>query len=273
MPENNRFNDEETILENRVIKEDALLRPLERKNRRRRFVYAAMVLIAAAAFFTVVFTVFFKISTVSVSGTERYAAEEIAAVAGIEPGEPLYSFGSANAEERIKGAFPYIREVSVTRRIPSSVAVEVTEETPVFVFTVANDSYIVSDSFKVLERVSADSVPGGLVKVNAGQVAECMVGSEIAFVETKLLDSLKMLWRTLGNYSQCEYVDYIDAANRFDIYFGFKERIRVYLGDTRECEAKIRFFVKIMEHIYDEQSGTLDISDKKEATFAPYDTN
>ena len=273
MPENNRFNDEDTIRENRVIKEDALLKPLERKTRRRRFVYAAMVIIAAAAFFTVVFTVFFKISSVTVTGTERYEAEDIAAAAGIEPGEPLYSFGSANAAERIKSEFPYVKEVNVTRRIPSSVEVEVTEETPAFVISVANDAYIVSDSFKVLERLPAADAPEGLVRLNTGMVENCTVGSALSFRETKLLDSLKTLWQTLEDYSQNGYVDYIDAVNRFDIYFGFKGRIRVYLGDARECDAKIRFFIKIMEHIYDEQSGTLDISDKKEATFAPYDTN
>ena len=271
MPQNNIYNDDDTILENRVIKEDALKRPMERKNRRRAVIYTVMVLAAAAAFFAVVFTVFFKIKTVNVTGSERYGAEDIINATGMETGKPLFGFDADDVENDILRAFPYIKDVSVSRKIPSTVNVEIIEETPAFVFRVVNDEYIVSETFKVLERVPAGSAPKELTVITTGTVAECIVGKEISFVETKLLASLKTLWETLDKYSQCGYVDYIEASERFDLYFGYKGRIRVYVGDIKECDAKIRFFIKIMEHIYEEQTGLLDISDKKEATFSPYD--
>ena len=273
MPENNRFNDEEVILENRVIKEDALKRPRVRKNRRRAVVYTLMVVAALAAFFVLVFTVFFKIKKIDIVGTERYGVSDIEQYGGIRFGAPLYGFDSLGAETALTEALPYIKEVEVTRSIPSTVRITVTEETPAFALRVENDDYILSDDFKVLERVPAGESPDELVFLSAGTVADCMVGSELSFAEKKLLDSFKTLWQTLQTYSLCVDIDYIEAAERFDIYFGYKGRIRVYLGDVKDCDAKIRFFIKIMEHIYDEQTGLLDLSDKKEATFSPYDTN
>ncbi len=273
MPEDKRYNDEDRILENRVIKEDALMRPLERKNRRRAIAYTVMVLAAAAAFFAVVFTVFFKISEISVSGDTHYGEAELVSAAGIETGTPLFGFDAGNVETRILNELPYVKEVSVSRKIPSTVGIEITEERAAFAFRVANDDYIVSDTFKVLERVPAGKAPQELVKVTTGPVDVCIVGGEISFAETRLLDSLKTFWNTLCAYGQEKSVDYIEAYDRFDIYFGYQGRIRVFLGDARESDAKIRFFVKIMEHIYEDQSGTLDISDKKEATFSPYDSN
>ena len=273
MPENNRLNDEEVILENRVIKEDALTRPRTRKNIKRAVIYTLMVITALAAFFVVVFTVLFKIKTVNVIGTERMTVADVAEYGGISEGAALYGFDAHSAEMSLAEAFPYIKEIKVSRSIPSTVTVTVVEDTPVFALRVENDDYILSGSFKVLERVPAGTSSDELIFVSTGTVANCIVGKEVSFSEKKLLDSLKTLWETLDNYSLGQDVDYIEAAERFDIYFGYKGRIRVYLGDIKECDAKIRFFIKIMEHIYDEQTGMLDLSDKKEATFSPYDTN
>ena len=83
MPEDKRYNDEDRILENRVIKEDALMRPMERKNRRRTVAYTVMVLAAAAAFFAVVFTVFFKMTAISVSGGAAPAAPLFCALSSV----------------------------------------------------------------------------------------------------------------------------------------------------------------------------------------------
>lgn len=267
MPENKFQNQDDIAQENKALKEDVLKKPQDRKNRRRMVFYIVLAVTATLSFFIVAFTAFFRVDHIEINGNEKYSAEDIIKASGIEMDTPLYAFGSLSVERVILTELPYIEEVDVLRKLPSTVAITVTEEKPVFYTKVNDDYYIVSDDFTVLERTK--SLPAeSLILLKTGYVASCNVGKELSFDEEKLLYSLKTLWQTLKNYNFSQNIKYIEALNRFDIYFGYNDKLRVYFGKAEDSEAKIRFFSKILDYIYEDQNGILDISNKKEATFS-----
>jgi len=263
------MDEERDLSDAKVVKFETLKQQQERKNRRRRAFYITLVVLATLSFFVVVFTVFLKVEDIEINGCTVYGYDEIVTALPVAQGDSLYGFDGNNVEECLLRQFPYLKTVSVTRKLPSTVIIEVTEEKPMFRMKSGNNYYLLSEDFRVLCRT--DSMPDGikLVELNTGYVKRCVTGETLSFAETKLIDSLDELWKTMCYYGLEDKIAYIDASNRFDIYFGFDDRLRVYIGDTNDCDTKIRFFMGIMEHIYDDQSGRLDISNPKEATFSP----
>lgn len=258
----------------RAVKFETLKNQQEKKNKRRRAFYIFLVVAAALSFFVVVFTVLLKISDIEITGTSVYTEEEILSALSVSKGDSLYGFDEKAVANTLKHRFPYIKSISVDRILPSTLVINITDETPVFAIQVERDYFILSDDFKVLERRSALPEDIKLVFLNTGYVKRCVTGETLSFAETRLLLSLDELWATLCHYKLDGKIDYIQAYNRFDIYFGYNNgQLKTYLGDIKDCDAKIRFFIGIKEHLYDDQRGNLDISSPREATFSPASEN
>lgn len=265
MSNKNRNEDEDIRLaENNSIKEEFLEKPLGRKKKMRMIVYFAIIAAAAVSFFVVVVTLFFKTNAITVDGNSKYTSEEILEAISLKKGDSLFGFDTDSLENEICRMFPYIKDVKVKRKLPSTVVIDIEEEVARFYVEVKNNKYLVSESFDVLEMGESQNA----IPLNTGNIKECIVGKKLSFNEERLLDSLDELWQTLELYDLAGNVDYIEASNRFDISFGYGGRIDVYFGGIQDCEDKIRFFIKIMEHLYEDYSGELDLSDKKEAVFS-----
>jgi len=264
------LRESDAFSEAKTLRFETLKSQQERKTRRRRAFYITLISVAALSFFAVVFMFFLKIGKIEISGGSRYSSEEIAAALPIKKGDSLYGFGAESVVTSLKTEFPYIKSVTVTRRIPSAVIIKIVDETPVFYMESGGGYYLLSEDFVVLERLSSPPKDGtGLILLRTGYVKRCVVGQPLSFAETKLLTSLDALWKNLSHYGLAGKINYLEAANRFDIYFGFDSRIRAYIGSVADCDTKIRFFLGIMEHIYKDQSGKIDLSNPKEATFSP----
>lgn len=264
----NRWQDREKDSA-RALKFEALKQSQEQKNRRRRAFYILLAAAAALSFFVVTFTVLLKVGEIEIKGLTVYGEEELTAALPFALGDSFYGFDSDAAGAAIKSQFPYIKTVAIQRRLPSTVMITLTEETPAFYLKAANGVYLVSENFQVLERFESPYENADLVFLSTGYVKRCVVGEKLSFAETKLLGSLQTLWQNLANHGMEDKIDYIEAQNRFDIYFGYEDRLRIYIGSAKECDTKIKFFEGIMEYVYADQSGFIDISNPKEATFSP----
>ncbi len=266
---------ERDLSDARVVKFETLKQQQERKNKRRRAFYITLAAAAALSFFVVVFTVFLKVGKIEINGCSVYNTDELIAALPVAVDDSLYGFDGGKAEQSLLKQFPYLKTVSVSRRLPSTVVIDVTEEAPVFRIKAGSDNYLLSEDFKVLSRTDIIPEGTGLVELETGYVKRCVTGETLSFAGTKLINTLDELWRTLCYYELDDKINYVNAANRFDIYLGYEGRLRIYIGDIDDCDTKIRFFIGIMEHIYDDQFGLIDISNPREATFSPdlYDTS
>ena len=68
---------------------------------------------------------FFKINTVNIEGTGLYSDEEILEAAGINTGDSLVFADLKGAEERLESKLLYIEDVSLNRRIPSTLNITI----------------------------------------------------------------------------------------------------------------------------------------------------
>ncbi|MBO4521589.1 MAG: hypothetical protein J5703_00180, partial [Methanomicrobium sp.] len=65
------------------------------------------------------------------------------------------------------------------------------------------------------------------------------------------------------------YITTLDIRSRFDIYIDYEDRFKVYLGDMENAGIKLSFLVGIIDRLYSNSKGTIDISDYTEATYSP----
>ena len=88
------------------------------------FTILAVILIAASV--VAACTVFFRVETVTVEGTARYTTEEILSVANVEMGANMILTPGEQIAQRIYEALPYVDEVDVQKRFPTTINLKIT---------------------------------------------------------------------------------------------------------------------------------------------------
>lgn len=105
----------------------------KRKRRRRRnkgqFSFLLKILTMAAVFaaMTMGATVFFQMERVEVTGNRRYTPQEIERVSGLTQGDNLFRINKYEIAEDILQALPYVEDVDISRRLPSTIRITVQE--------------------------------------------------------------------------------------------------------------------------------------------------
>ena len=72
-------------------------------------------------------TVFFRVETVMVTGSQRYTQEEIIAASGIQVGDNLYGLNKVRIDQNIRTSLPYIGDLTINRALPSTIVITVVE--------------------------------------------------------------------------------------------------------------------------------------------------
>lgn len=88
-----------------------------------QFLFVVALLAAA----TVGATVFFQVENIEVSGNSRYTQEEIIATTGIQAGDNLFRMNKFAIQDHVKEEMPYIEDILIRRRLPSTITVAVQE--------------------------------------------------------------------------------------------------------------------------------------------------
>ena len=239
----------------------------QEKKRTRRAVFYILLFIAVSLVFTgVCFAVFLNVETIQVNGNEKYSYEEIVALIPIESGDNIYSFSAGEAERAIMRALPYVGSVDISRDLPKTLVVDITEEKSFYAADLAGETYILSAGLKVLEKTDLRPEKTGLVVLQLSNVRRCVVGESIQFVDNRTFDTVIELYDCFKANFIDDDVTSLDVRSRFDIYVGYQKRFDVYVGDMANIDIKIRFLVGIIAELYDTDRGTIDVSNHTEAS-------
>lgn len=100
-----------------------------RRRNRGRFsaLFKMLAIVAVLAALTVGATVFFQLEEVVVSGNSRYTAQEIEKISGLQKGDNLYRLNKNRIASEIREKLPYIEELTIVRRLPSTIVITVKE--------------------------------------------------------------------------------------------------------------------------------------------------
>ncbi len=103
----------------------------------------------------------FGIKNLEISGVRKKPDAEIAKLAGVKPGDNIFALDTARAEARVLED-PWIKEVKITRELPGTLKIELTERDASAIAAVDEQMYLVTRSgepFKRLEEADPFDLP------------------------------------------------------------------------------------------------------------------
>ena len=248
------------------------LTPGEARRRRLRRGILAGVLIAVllVAGFLISAAVLFKIETVTVEapgGTLAYEDSQIVAAFGQPTGENLFGFSTAEAQQAIAAALPYLESVEIKRRLPDTVVITATPAVETYAVESAAGWAVLSQSYKVL-RLDAEA-PAGLVRIDGAQADAPAPGQPVKFTEEDKLSILQTVLakaqaQGLGPLSE------VNLTNTLELSVLYQDRIRIVLGTSNDMDYKIKWAWEMVtpgqtsDSLGEEERGTLDVSSRGE---------
>jgi len=96
----------------------------------------------------------FAVSEIITSGGKRRGPEDIASIAGITKGQNVFSIDLDAARRRL-AADPWIETADLTRQLPGTIAIRVTEREASGIVAMAEGTYLVTRDGLVIKRVDA----------------------------------------------------------------------------------------------------------------------
>ena len=236
-----------------------------RRRRLYKIITIAVSSILVIIFITAFFFLFFKVENIEVEGDTRYDYEEIIAAAGIEKGTNLYAIDKYEIEEKIIESCPYIKTVYITRTFPSTLNFKVSEETPEYYFSLANEYFILSDSLRVIDKVNSMSgmflqYPH-IIKLNPQSVKKAIVGETVVFDNEGYIEYAVEMLGIFKNSALGDSITLVDFSDRFKIFFIYADRFRVDIGDISDVEKKIIVAQKVIESLSAKDKGTINVED------------
>lgn len=208
------------------------------KKKVRKALMAFGIVVAVALVIVILsLTVLFKVDTVKISGNKKYTTKQITAVLPIQKDDNLFLIKKDSAKEKLCTNLPYVYDVEISRKIPSTVNVKIIEPSKIYYVKNNDNSYTYIDrNFKVLESGSKTKPNGVLIKKLA---LNDQVAGQKAGVSNK--DTLKDIMNMMDIIADLKIkkITAIYSENVNSNFLVYDNRITIKIGDTKDIEDKL----------------------------------
>lgn len=186
---------------------------------------------------------FMRTLEISVKGVHIYSTDEIIEASGVSIGENLLFINTQTVSQRIRNAMPFVNVAQVTRILPATVLIEITESTAIAAVRYAGVEYVIDSSGRVLAD-SSDYSPSALLDEEGNKlhlidirgldidtpVVGNMLRSEFGS-EMKLIYVQDILAAFEHDAMQND-VSFLDVSNIVNVHFEYLGFYRVNLGGS-----------------------------------------
>jgi len=227
-------------------------------NKKAKFILAVMILAAVSIFFLL--SPFFYVTEIVVNGNLTVGGDEIIKRAGLEKKINIFLLSSKETEKKIKENF-YVESAVLTKQLPSSVVVTVTERRLCGYIEYAGDMYLyIDDNGRVLEINRHKSQP--LPVINGLNFDRFRLGEQLVTENPSALRSVVVYARLLVIYNLLDIISHIDVSDAQNIRMRVNN-IDIHFGGTRDADEKIRTMKASLENLPDAKNirGILYITD------------
>lgn len=232
---------------------------------------SAVLILGAVAAASIIF---FRVSQVEVRGSSRYSAQEITDIAGVKVGDNLFAVRAGRVSQRLQSRLPYIRAVSVRRRLPNTLTITVTEGEALAAVALEGKWWLLDEDGKLLEQASS---PGGAAPVTGVTPLAPAVGTYLAAGEEEKarVERLEELLGGLAKNGLARRLDSVDLTEDYRLTFSLDERFTVHISPTLEKGMEY-WLQRLAEALKNEQVQknpsqryTVEIMDDQRARFIP----
>ncbi len=212
----------------------------------RKFLSFIIISVSVVALMAISYKLFFVVSAVNVDGAVSYTPREIVEAAGLDAPKNLFSFSSRVAGDSIRFYCPRISKTDFDRTIPNKVNIAVEEETPTYYSEIYGDIYGISDSMRIIEKLTPEECTG-LIKLKLQTVRYAVSGGKIEMASARAQTFLEQLSLMLNSSSLKSRLTQVDLRNDFDIVMVAENKYKLLFGTQDEFDIKIRLAVAMLD--------------------------
>ena len=277
-PKRYYFNDEVASSFNTVADKPKNKNEIRRRQNKKRklkrgvrnVLITACVVIGIAVIGAVLsLTVFFNIASLHITGSGTYSEEQIEQLCNINIGDNMFLIDKDKCKDKLTTALPYIYDVTIKRKLPDTVSIEITEAQPAYIIKNDDKTYtLLDDNLKVLENASKDKYDGAVTISKAIPVSN-EPGHTVEFENEDTLNCIKSIVEAVKAV-QLEDVSVISSADKNNNSILYKNRITFELGDCKDLENKLYKALASVDELDKRNNkikGNLNVSDGKQIYF------
>jgi cell division protein FtsQ len=210
-------------------------------------------LLLIAVVLCLLFLPVFNVKTVNVTNNKKVSTDEIKRLANITPDSNLFRTLSGQVEERIKEN-PYIESASITKKIPSTIDIYITEREVKYLVSIDDGYLYLSEQGYVLEKstfiddtklliknmeLSEEELKEGsrlseanLIKLN--DIANIILSANNTMTDEENKISIGSLIKQINiDNDKDEYILYLTEDNKI-VYLGDEENLTIKMQNLKE---------------------------------------
>lgn len=253
---------------NRGIQPSADKRGDFMRSRHRSTVSPPLMFVIVIVAIIFVMSVFFRVSDIEVTGNKHYSNMEIIRAIDIEEGDNLFFFDRFAAISRVFAKLPYIEEVTVIRKLPSKVTIEVTESTALAYIALGDEMWTMDHNCKILGKAAPEEV-SSLVRVEGIDPGTLLIGETLttSSEDTAVVEELAEILYQVQERGLSYKTTLIEFINASDVQLSYGGQFTVKLGDGTNIEHKFGMLVSVLGKLGSGDIGLIDLSSGNKAHF------
>ena len=238
-------------------------------NRRRRrgstgFLYKLLSMLVICAAVMGALTLFFRVDTIVVTGSQLYTQEEIVESTGVEQGDNLILLNKFDVQNQIREKLPYIEKIRINRKLPDTLLVEIVEECREPLAIVQDGStWLISSSGRIVDQKAA-AAAAAYPTIDGCELLAPSVGTTIA-LSTEYAAQQQSLLDLMAALKAAGLMDQVDAIHVGDLSvltMDYAGRFVVELPYSADYDYKLRYLQQVVgsEAIQSNMTGTIQMT-------------
>ena len=218
---------------------------------------------AVAIALSVLFLITCRVETVSVENNSVVPQPTVLDAANIKTGRHLYSLNKAKIQSNILNSSPYVKSVSIERKLPSTVQIWVEEYDLSYYIEYEGRYYLVTRDLLVLEETTVeDATAKGAVPLSLPKLKDPKINKEnsnapkvltpmqtLSFKTTSDLKWSQTLLRAIAETDFADKITSVDLSDSFDIQITIWDKYTVRLGNEKDFEKKLARVENALEYL------------------------
>ena len=239
-----------------------------RRGRRFGVLYKLLTLVVVCAAAVLALTLFFKVESVEVTGNSRYSAQEIQDACGVSLGDNLYLLSKPDMVQKLHQQLPYIDEVRITRRLPNTLCVQVTEFSTVYAVEQEGTVWLLTSGGKIVETAAER---GDTPIIDGCELLAPSLGGDVSFA-LELQNRQESLFALLTALESAELTEGVRAIHLGDptvLTMDYTERFSVEMPYSADYPRLLRYLTLVIEELETNLTGVIDLTRDGEPHFRP----
>lgn len=188
----------------------------------------------------------FNIKTIEVEGNSKVSDEKMISISSIQFHTNIFSMKKRDAIEKIK-TNPYIEDVKIARKLPSTVKIDVIEREPRYMLQFA-DSYVYINNQGYMLEISNEALEVPILIGFTTDLSNIKAGNRINVEDLEKMNMVIKIFETVKSNDMGHLVSKIDISNEKNYTIILEsEGKKVYLGDCSDLNTRILYLKAILE--------------------------